>query len=98
LGLRVMELAVKKKELSSFYTLLHCFFRKVSQGDLLETSPAVQSATITVVLWNIWKVRNGVVFRSSFATVSVTNRLFVSDLELWAHRCSSPLDSFSLQA
>jgi hypothetical protein len=53
------------------YSLAHCghvarrphllsYRDLLSLGDLPEASPAIQSAIIIVVLWNIWKARNGV--------------------------------------
>jgi hypothetical protein len=65
--------------------------------DLPDASSAVHSTITTAVLWNVWKARNNVVFCSSFVSVSLAVRSIVSDLELWAYRCKSPSDAYSLQ-
>jgi hypothetical protein len=41
----------------------------LSLGDLPEASPAIQSAIIIVVLWNIWKARNGVFVSQNKLTI-----------------------------
>ncbi|XP_004966665.1 uncharacterized protein LOC101779074 [Setaria italica] len=58
-----------------------------------ETPPAVRSAIITAILWNIWKARNSWIFDSSLHSAATTVCNIAGDLRLWTYRVKSTLAS-----
>nr|TKW19802.1 LOW QUALITY PROTEIN: hypothetical protein SEVIR_4G043300v2 [Setaria viridis] len=58
-----------------------------------ETPPAVRSAIITAILWNIWKARNSWIFDSSLHAAATTVCNIAGDLRLWTYRVKSTLAS-----
>lgn len=54
--------------------------------ELSESADAVRSTVITALLWNIWKMRNSVVFNTVYQPMRLTIFAVASDLELWKHR------------
>lgn len=50
----------------------------------------VHSSVLLLVLWNIWKRRNSMVFNAVLEDVNTVIERCSADASLWAHRCSSP--------
>jgi hypothetical protein len=55
-----------------------------------------ETTVVTAIAWNIWKRRNAWTFNGVSEGLPLVSHRCIEDIRLWAHRCTTPSPSLSL--